>query len=219
MKLQVLLGVYVCALPFYLQAEEENRERPVRPLLEKRAEDRKKHAERGRERGKERGEERSEKMRHHHEGRVDMFNMLDKNKDGVISAEEFFASPRMARMDQEQRDKLFARIDLDGDGKVTPEEIRKMRQESHERKMREFRELDTDENGGLSFEELSKGKFFSQLPEEKRRQIFDRMDTNGDGEITPEDRPQGPRPHPEGRERGKRFKDREVSDEAPSVLD
>jgi Ca2+-binding EF-hand superfamily protein len=206
MKLQVLLGVYACALPFPLQAEGESREKPVRPFLEKRGEDRQK------------GEERNGKMRRPPEGKGDMFGMMDKNGDGVITAEEFFASPRMERMPQEQRDKLFARIDLDGDGKVTVEEVRKMRQESHERQMREFRDLDTDKSGGLSYAEMSLGKFFSQLPEEKRKQIFERMDTNGDGQITPEDRPKGPRPGPEGREHGERFQ-RERKDEAPSAIE
>ena len=210
MKLQVLFGVYACVLPFHLQAEEETREKPIRPMLEKRSEDREKHG------------ERNGKIPQHSESRGDLFGMMDKNQDGVITSEEFFAGPRMAKMPQEQRDKFFARMDSDGDGKVTPEEIRKMRQESHEKHMREIRELDTDQSGGLSFEEMSMGKFFSQLPEDKRKQIFARMDTNGDGQITPEDKPQGPRPHPEGRERGehgKKPEKRTASDEAPSAIE
>ena len=87
--------------------------------------------------------------------------------------------------------------------------------------------MDTDKSGGLSYEEMSNGKFFSQLPEEKRKQIFERMDTNGDGVITPEDKPKGPRPegrfegrpeglrpHPEGRPERK-----PASDEAPSAFE
>ncbi len=208
MKLQVLLGVYACVLPFYLQAEETPRQKPVRPFLEKRGED------------SQNSDERNGKMRHRQEGHGDMFGMLDKNNDKVITSEEFFAGPRMANMPQEQREKFFARIDLDGNGKVTPDEVRKMRQESHEKQMREFRELDIDKSGGMSYEEFSKGKFFSQLPDDKRKQIFDRMDTNSDGQITPEDRPKGPRPDAEGREHGERFdKKRPALDEAPGVLD
>lgn len=97
-----------------------------------------------------------------------------------------------------------------------------MRQESHERHMNELRKLDTDESGGLSFEELSKGEFFSRLPEEKRKEIFDRMDTNGDGQITPEDKPKDPRSplqYPDGRENGERFRDRKPNEKARGVLE
>lgn len=209
MKLQVLIGVCVCVHALPLQADEENRERPVRPFHEKRGED------------SPNSQERNGKMRPHHEGNGDMFGMLDKDKDGVITSEEFFAGPRMVNVPEDQKEKIFSRIDTDGNGKITPEEIRKMRQESQEKHMREIRELDTDKSGGLSFEEMSKGRFFSQLPEEKRKQIFVRMDTNGDGQITPEDKPQGPRPHPEGREHMERFKgqDRRAPDEAPSAIE
>ena len=209
MKIQVLIGVYACVLPFHLQAEDETREKPIRPFPEKRGEN------------SQNGVERNGKIRHQHEREGKMFGMLDKNNDKVITSEEFFAGPRMANMPQEQCDKLFARMDLDGDGKVTPEEIRKMREETHEKHMREVRELDTDKSGGLSYEEMSLGKFFSQLPEEKRRQIFERMDTNDDGQVTPEDKPQGPSPQPEKRERGEpgeRSKERGADDEAPSAI-
>ncbi len=211
MKLQVLLFVYGCAMLLHLQAEEQSREKPVRKMLEKRLDDKQKYGERSRDKDGE--------MRHHPGGHGDMFGMMDKNSDGAISPEELFATPRMVNMPQEQRDKLFARIDLDGDGKVVPEEIRKMQRQSHEIKMREFRDLDTDKSGGLSFEEFSQGKFFSQLPEDKRKQIFARMDTNSDGQITSEDRPKGPRRHPEDRKNRKNPEKRKATDEVPSVTE
>jgi Ca2+-binding EF-hand superfamily protein len=200
MKLQVLLCVYTCTLTFHAQADEPAREKPDRPVLEKRMEDRRKN------------DEKTGELRHRPEVRGDMFAMMDENSDGVITSEEFFTAPRMVNMPQEQRDKFFARIDLDGDGKVTLEEIRKMQKESHERQLREFRDLDTDKSGGLSFEEFSLGKFFSKLPDEKRRQIFERMDTNSDGQINSEDRPKGPRP--EGREKGEKPRKRPTPDDA-----
>jgi hypothetical protein len=207
MKLQVLFGVYVCILPFHLQAEEQSREKPATSGLEKRPDERRKEGKSARE------------ARRRPEGREDMFGMMDKNRDGVISSKEFFAAPRMANMPQQQRDKFFARIDLDGDEKVTAEEIRKMRQESQERRMRELRDLDTDKSGGLSFEEFSQGKFFSQLPEDKRKQIFARMDTNSDGQINAEDRPKDPRLHGEDREERKKFDKRPAGDQAPSAAE
>lgn len=211
MKLQVLLGVYGCTMLLHLQAEEQPPEKPVRQMLEKRLDDKRKDGKRGRDKDGE--------IHHRPAGHGDMFGMMDKNSDGMISQEELFAAPRMVNMPQKQREKLFARIDSDGDGNLTPEEIRKMRQESHEKQMREIRELDADKSGGLSYEEMSLGKFFGQLPEAKRKQIFARMDTNGDGQITPEDKPKGHRPRLEEREHGERSKDSDVPGEAPSTIE
>jgi len=235
MKLQVLFGVYACALPFHLQAQAEpsgDVPRGGRPMLEKRNEQGRGESGRGergwgeerRKNSEGKGEMRSHAGKGEGHGKGDMFSKMDQNGDGVITADEFFASPRMERLPQEQRDKLFARIDLDGDGKVTPEEIRQMRRETHERQIREFRALDTDNSGGLSYEEFSLGKFFSKLPEEKRKQIFIRMDTNGDGEITPEDRPEGPRSHFHGKRDEKKPGDgkrswKDDNSEAPGVVE
>ncbi len=128
-----------------------------------------------------------------------MFKRLDKDGDRVISKEEFFSSPRMENLPDEKRERLFMRFDTDQDGTISIGEIRQMRKNAEEQRMREFRSLDVDGSGGLSFEEFSEGKFFKKLPEEKRRKIFDRMDTDGDGEITAKDRPE--RPSPKQREK------------------
>lgn len=208
MKPQVLLSVCLCASVAYAQNEQESSEQ-TRPFMEKRMHERQQNGDR---------DSQVRRPSEHH----DIFKLLDKDGDGMISSEEFYASPRMQRLPQEKREEIFGRIDADADGQITPMEIRKMRQETHERHMNELRKLDTDQSGGLSFEELSKGEFFSKLPEEKRKEIFDRMDTNGDGQITPEDKPRdprGPRPQPDGKENGERFRDRKLNEEAPGALD
>lgn len=123
---------------------------------------------------------------------ADMFKRMDEDGDGNITKEEFFTGPRLDRLPAEKREKIFERLDQNGDGVLSREEIRKIRKEGEDRRKRELRSLDTDNSGGLSFDEISKGEFFGRLPEEKRRQIFDRMDTDGNGEINAEDKPQGP---------------------------
>lgn len=125
-------------------------------------------------------------------GPEEMFRNMDRDGDGKISKREFFASPRMERLPVERRVEIFARLDRDGDEFLTSDELRGMRQDAERRVREGFRKLDADNSGGLSFEEFSKSEFFGKLPVEKRRQIFDRMDTDRDGEITAVDRPQGP---------------------------
>jgi Ca2+-binding EF-hand superfamily protein len=208
MKSQVLLSICLSASMAFAQKEGEL-EQQSGLVSEKRMQERQRNG------------DRSPQVRGSSVHR-DTFKLLDKNGDGMISSEEFYQSPRMQRLPQEKREVIFSRIDTDADGRITPPEIRKMRQESHERHMQELRKLDEDRSGGLSFSELSKGEFFSKLPDEKRKEIFDRMDTNRDGQLTPDDKPReprGPRSESGGREHGESFRNRKHKDEAAGELD
>lgn len=124
----------------------------------------------------------------------EMFKRMDKDHDGKISKEEFLSAKHLQRLPEEKREKLFSRLDRDNDGIISKDEIRAMKQDAERKVKDQIRQLDKDKSGGISFAEFSKGKFFSKLPEDKRRQIFERMDTDGNGEINAEDHPKGP-PH------------------------
>ena len=135
--------------------------------------------------------------RPHMGGQEEVFKHMDRDGDGKISKREFFASPRMEHLPEDQRNAFFARLDRDEDGSISAEEIRMLRQQAERRARDDFRNLDEDKNGSVSFVEFSKGEFISKLPEEKRRQIFSRMDTDGNGVIDGADRPKGPPGKPE----------------------
>ncbi len=137
--------------------------------------------------------------RPHLMGPEEMFKHMDRDGDGNISKREFFASPRMEQLPEEQRNAFFTRLDRDEDGSISREEIRMMRQQAARRAREDFRKLDVDKSGSVSFEEFSKGEFISKLPEEKRHQMFKRMDTDGNGVVNGADRPQGPPKKPEMR--------------------
>ncbi len=124
----------------------------------------------------------------------------DTNADGRISREEFDALPRTAKLPADKRDTLFGRLDRDGDGSLAKEELARGPQGDKGPGILGFRQLDADRDGKITKGEFLAGKMISKLPPQRQEALFGRMDSNGDGVITPEDRPRRPErpegPHP-----------------------
>lgn len=131
----------------------------------------------------------------------EIWKKIDTNGDGFLTMEEFSAMPRIQNIPEEKRTNLFKRIDKDGDGKLSREEMEKFGRpkEGERRPMRRLWELDTDKSGGISFEEFKAGELFKKLPLEKQQALFKKLDTDGDGFITPKDRPEPPFKRPDGK--------------------
>jgi Ca2+-binding EF-hand superfamily protein len=123
----------------------------------------------------------------------------DKDGDGFISRVEFDAMPRPRKLPDDKRERLFGRLDKDADGKLSRDELGRMHRphDGPPPPMRRLWELDVDKSGGVSFEEFKQGPFFKKLPDERQAAIFRRLDSDGDGMITPKDKPPPP-PHKEG---------------------
>lgn len=130
----------------------------------------------------------------------------DKDGDGFISREEFAAMPRVRKLPEDKRMRVFERLDKNGDGKLGRDELRWMGRpkEGPRPGPQRLWELDVDGNAGVSFEEFKAGKLFQKLPAERQLEIFRRLDTDGDGVITPKDKPQPPFKREDGEPRHRR---------------
>lgn len=131
-------------------------------------------------------------------GGAEFWKRADKDGDGFVSKEEFFALERVSKLPEEKREKIFERLDKDGDGKLSKEELTKFG-DGPPNGFPRLPELDVDHSGGVSFEEFKASDFVKKLPPEGQEALFKRLDRDGDGQITPKDRPAEP-PHREGRE-------------------
>lgn len=130
---------------------------------------------------------------------IEAWKLADTDHDGFISAAEFAAMPRVQNLPAEKRDNLFKRLDKDADGKLSRDELGQLAKMDDPGSTRQrLWELDTDHSGGISFEEFKAGHYIMKLPPEKQLELFKRLDTDGDGMITPKDHPQPPFKHPDG---------------------
>jgi len=115
----------------------------------------------------------------------------DLDEDGTLSEEERQA---MKEARAERRANKRARIDTDGDGKVSKEERTAardaLRTRIMERRVKRFVETDTDSDGNLSVEEFTTIPAVARLAErrpEAPAKIYDRLDANDDGTVSSEE--------------------------------
>lgn len=130
----------------------------------------------------------------------EVWKQADTNGDGVLSREEFFAMKRIAMLPEAKREELFKRLDKDGNGSLSREELESLvkPQDGKRQRMPHLRDLDTNKDGVISFEEFKAGEFVKKLPPEQQLALFRRLDVNGDGVISPADHPAGEHPGPPG---------------------
>jgi Ca2+-binding EF-hand superfamily protein len=145
------------------------------------------------------------------------WRMADRDGDGTISQEEFEAMPRVRNLPEDKRAQLFKRLDKSGDGKLSREELGRFGKppDGQDPPMKRLWELDADQSGGVSYEEFKAGGFFKKLPPEKQEMVFKRLDTDGDGVISPKDRPETPFKRADGK-RGPKSERSMDDDNGPS---
>ena len=131
---------------------------------------------------------------------IDLWKKADTDGDGFISATEFATLERPGQLPAEKRDEIFKRLDKNGDGRIDLKELPRRPQGGG---MPPLEEVDADKDGKIVFSEFKNLGFVAKLPEERQQKMFSRMDRDGDGALTPKDRPEGP-PHRDGKWDGKR---------------
>ncbi|MDB6076405.1 MAG: calcium-binding allergen Ole e 8 [Akkermansiaceae bacterium] len=114
----------------------------------------------------------------------------DLDGDGFLTEAEFALLPRIANLPEDKRSAIFHRIDKDGDGKISPEEMRQSRPRPPA--FPPLDQVDLDKDGKISFEEFQKVPFVAKQSEERQHAMFDRMDRDKDGFLTPKDGPLTP---------------------------
>ena len=92
-----------------------------------------------------------------------MFQQLDSNEDSMISRDEFKMPERRGSPDM--------RMDLDGDGQISRDEVSRVVSDRAEEALRRFDKEDTDGNGVLT-------------AKERQMSAFNRIDGDGDGQLT-----------------------------------
>ncbi|MCH7911349.1 MAG: EF-hand domain-containing protein [Candidatus Hydrogenedentes bacterium] len=117
----------------------------------------------------------------HHPRPNQFLKDADRNGDRQLSFEE--ASAAIPRMTAER----FERMDQNGDGQLTPNEMHRWRarggdrdSEGRGRGSRGFEHVDTNGDGLVSYEEVNAVR---HMPQER----FDRMDEDGDGFLSREE--------------------------------
>jgi Ca2+-binding EF-hand superfamily protein len=127
---------------------------------------------------------------------------LDTDKNGSITKEELSAGEMFRKLPPEKQQKLFARLDTNQDGVISPEDRpahpgpgarpgdgspRNQENDDKEPHRHMFPRLDINSDGSLSFEEFVKSPGISRLGEDEQESAFEKIDSNQDLKLTPEE--------------------------------
>lgn len=116
---------------------------------------------------------------------MEIWKRADTDGDGFISPAEFAAMERPGHLPEEKRTEIFKRFDKNSDGRIGMDEIPKHRPGG----MPPLEKADANKDGKIDLVEFKTLGFVARMPEERQKGMFQRMDTDGDGFLTPQDRP------------------------------
>lgn len=152
---------------------------------------------------------------------------LDLDKSGGVSLDEFKSGKFFKKLPPERQDALFARLDTNRDGTITPKDRPEPpfkerggadgpqgADRGHPQggkpgqggkqggprmePQQMLRQLDKDADGSISFDEFRASPMVKNLTEDEQEDRFEALDKNGDLKLSPDDLPPAP-PRGDGR--------------------
>ena len=111
------------------------------------------------------------------------FKTLDKDGDRSLTFEEFSATPRLSRMNEKQKRRIFKFLDKNGDGKLHILELRPKLPRWIVEVIKNFDQYDNDGSKSLTIKEFFKIPALIKWDAQKKQRVFNRLDRNKNGEI------------------------------------
>lgn len=112
------------------------------------------------------------------------FKELDTDGNGLLNFVEFSNSPRLRAVPEQNRRKIFDRLDRNKDGNLTVKELWLPGLHWRVKLRRNFHQADIDKDGFLDIVEFMQVRHLTKMPEENRRRIFKRLDSNADQRLS-----------------------------------
>lgn len=126
---------------------------------------------------------------------LEVWKKADINYDKQLSREEFIQLPRISKLPPEKQGKLFAHLDKNKNNLLEPAEMVPgpvnpgNPEEAKKRHNLRLGEMDKNDDNKIEFDEFVQSPFIAKLPEERQKKMFDVMDRNKDGQLSPADGP------------------------------
>ncbi|MCP5535623.1 MAG: EF-hand domain-containing protein [Akkermansiaceae bacterium] len=115
-----------------------------------------------------------------------VFPRLDTNHNGTLDIAEFARFPEFKGKDRGMVKRYFDHLDRNKNGEIERIELKAV--PAHRaRPDFDFSKFDTNSNGSLDFQEYSNIPWMEKFPEERRKKLFERIDIDKNGEVSPKE--------------------------------
>ena len=110
------------------------------------------------------------------------FVRFDQNKDGGLNISEFSEMMKLSSKHIINPEHLFQRLDRNKSGVIEPEEL--SAKPRLNKPYIDFMAYDKNGSGGVDYSEYSQIPLVCKWPDDRRKQLFQRIDADFDGELT-----------------------------------